>query len=130
MADGPVGGQGATLDLAQLRMMTMDDAGLAAEALGIFRSQADMWSRMLDPAGEAQTWADASHAIKGAARSIGAMALGDACARAETLGRGAGVTPAQAAVALGEVKDRLGEAIEAVAAMEHRLTMTGRFPGA
>lgn len=116
------------LDLAQLKMMTADDAELAAEALSIFRSQAETWGQLLDPQRGAETWADGCHAIKGAARSVGAMALGEACAKAEALGRSGEATPAQAGVALSEVKDRLGAAIEAIAELEHKLTMTGRFP--
>ena len=117
------------LDLEQLKLMTAGDAELAAEALGIFRSQAEVWGQLLDPKGGADTWADACHAIKGAARSVGAMDLGEACGRAEALGRSGEVSPAQAGVALSEVKDRLGAAIETIAELEHKLTMTGKFPG-
>lgn len=118
----------AVVDLQQLKLMTSGDAELAAEALGIFRSQAEVWGPLLDPKQGAETWADACHAIKGAARSVGAMDLGEACANAETLGRSGEVSPAQAGVALSEVKDRLGAAIEAIAELEHKLTMTGKFP--
>lgn len=116
------------IDTAQLETMTMGDADLAAEALGIFRSQAELWTRLMDPSADPAQWADACHAIKGAARSIGAMDLGDACAKAETLGRSGPVSRAQASVALSEVKDRLGEAIEAAAEVEHGLLVSRRFP--
>ncbi len=118
----------AVLDIEQLKLMTGEDAELAAEALSIFRSQAELWGKLLDPKGGAETWADACHAIKGAARSVGAMELGEACGKAETLGRSGEVSPAQAGVALSEVKDKLGAAIEAIAEVEHKLTMTGKFP--
>jgi HPt (histidine-containing phosphotransfer) domain-containing protein len=117
----------ATVDLDQLRTMTGGDAELAAEALAIFRSQADLWGRMLDGAGDRRDWADACHTIKGAARSIGAMELGEACARAEELGRSGGGSAARDGVALAEVKDRLGEAIEAVASLEHQLLISRSF---
>lgn len=117
-----------TIDVGQLQTMTMGDAELAAEALGIFRNQADLWGKMLDPLTDSERWADACHAIKGAARSIGAMQLGDACEIAETLGRTPAVSRAQASVALSDVKDRLGDAIEAAAALEHRLVLTQAFP--
>jgi HPt (histidine-containing phosphotransfer) domain-containing protein len=42
---------------------------------------------MLDAGGEG--WRDALHTIKGAARGVGAFALGDACERAEAAGPGA-----------------------------------------
>lgn len=113
------------MDIDQLKLMTGGDAALAAEALGIFRSQAELWGRLLDPAMPPQQWADAAHSIKGAARSVGLMHLGEACAAAEALGRTSAPTPAQAGVALAAVKDRLGEAMEAIALAEHRLMHHG-----
>lgn len=119
----------AILDIDQLRTMTGDDAALAAEALGIFRQSADLWSRMLDPAEAPEHWADAAHGIKGAARSVGAMALGDACETAETLGRSGSPGAVEAGVAISAVKDRLGEALEAIAHVEHQLVMRRTFDG-
>ena len=115
------------VDASQLELMTGGDAELAAEALDIFRSQTEVWSRLLDPAAGRESWADACHAIKGAARSVGAMALGEVCGRAETLGRSPDVSRMQASVMLSEVKDRMYEAIEALAEVQHRLVMHGRF---
>jgi HPt (histidine-containing phosphotransfer) domain-containing protein len=97
----------AVIDLEQLSTMTGADAS----------SQG------------AEHWADAAHAIKGAARSVGLMALGDACEEAERLGRSGQATQAQAAVALAAVKDRLGDAIEAIAHVEHQLMMKRTFEG-
>lgn len=119
----------AAIDLDQLRTMTAGDAALAVEALGIFRQSAELWARLLDPQAEDAQWADAAHGIKGAARSIGAMALGDACEAAETLGRRGGATAAEAGVAISTVKDRLGEALEAMAEVEHQLVMKRSFDG-
>ena len=118
-----------TVDLQQLSTMTGGDAALAAEAIGIFRQSAELWGRMLDPHSDADHWADAAHAIKGAARSVGAMPLGNACEAAERLGRSGAATTAQAVVALSSVKDRLGEAIEALAHVEHQLLMRRTFEG-
>lgn len=117
------------IDLTQLETMTGGDAPLAAEAIGIFRQSADLWGRMLDPQSDPDHWADAAHAIKGAARSVGAMALGDVCETAEKLGRSGSASPAQAGVALSAVKDHLGEAIEALAHIEHQLLMRRTFAG-
>lgn len=119
----------AIIDLAQLETMTSGDVDLAIEALGIFRQSADLWGRMLDPHVEPDQWADAAHGIKGAARSVGLMALGDACEETERLGRAGDATPAQAGVAISAVKDRLGEAIEAIAHVEHQLMMKRSFSG-
>jgi HPt (histidine-containing phosphotransfer) domain-containing protein len=91
------------IDISQLEMMTSGDAALAVEALGIFRQSAELWSRLLDPLADAEQWADAAHGIKGAARSIGAMALGDACESAEKLGRSGMASRVEAAVAISAV---------------------------
>jgi HPt (histidine-containing phosphotransfer) domain-containing protein len=118
-----------SIDLAQLQMMTSGDAALAVEALGIFRQSAELWSRLLDHQAEAEQWADAAHGIKGAARSIGAMALGDACDTAEKLGRSGMASRVEAAVAISAVKDELGQALEAMAHVEHQLVMRRSFEG-
>jgi len=117
----------AVIDISQLETMTASDPELAVEALGIFRQSAGLWGRALDPHADAAQWADAAHGIKGAARSVGLMALGDACEECERLGRAGGATPAQAGVAISSVKDRLGEAIEAIAHVEHQLMMKRSF---
>jgi len=117
------------IQLSQLEMMTGGDAGLAVEALGIFRQSADLWSRLLDHQAEAEQWADAAHGIKGAARSVGAMDPGDVCERAEKLGRSGTASRVEAAVAISAVKDALGEALEAMAHVEHQLVMRRSFEG-
>lgn len=117
------------IDLAQLDMMTGGDAALAVEALGIFRQSAELWSRLLDHQAEPEQWADAAHGIKGAARSVGAMTLGDACEAAEKLGRSGMVSRVEAAVAISAVKDELGQALEAMAHVEHQLVMRRSFDG-
>jgi len=117
------------IQLSQLEMMTGGDAGLAVEALGIFRQSADLWSRLLDHQADAEQWADAAHGIKGAARSVGAMDLGDVCETAEKLGRSGTASRVEAAVAISAVKDALGEALEAMAHVEHQLVMRRSFEG-
>lgn len=119
----------AVVDISQLETMTSGDAALAAEAIGIFRQSADLWGRMLDAQTDPDHWADAAHAIKGAARSVGAMPLGDACDAAEKLGRSGEATRASAGVAISTIKDRLGEALEALAHVEHQLLMKRTFVG-
>ena len=119
----------AVVDISQLKTMTSGDAALAAEAIGIFRQSAELWGRMLDARSDPDHWADAAHAIKGAARSVGAMPLGDACDAAEKLGRSGDATRASAGVAISTVKDRLGEALEALAHVEHQLLMKRTFVG-
>lgn len=117
------------IDLGQLEMMTGGDAALAVEALGIFRQSAELWTKLLDASADPEQWADAAHGIKGAARSVGAMQLGDVCETAEKLGRERHPTAVEAGVAISAVKDRLGEALEAIAHVEHQLMMRRTFEG-
>ena len=114
------------IDISQLEMMTSGDPALAVEALGIFRQSAELWSRLLDAGADAEQWADAAHGIKGAARSIGAMALGDA---SEKLGRSGMASRVEAVVAISAIKDTLGQALESMAHVEHQLVMRRSFDG-
>lgn len=104
------------LDLDHLSAMTGGDAELSREVIGIFREQAQLWSRLLDPKSPADQWADAAHTLKGASLGIGAIRLAAACEKAEKAGRGE-IPPgtAHAAVLLNDIKDLLGETLEAVA---------------
>lgn len=115
------------LDLGHLSAMTGGDTELSLEVIEIFREQAQLWSRLLDPQGEASQWADAAHTLKGASLSLGALKLAAACERAETAGR-ADIVPskAHAAVLLGDIKDALGETLEAAARAAYDLASTGR----
>ena len=116
------------IDRAHLSTMTGGDSALAIEIIDIFREQADIWSRMLDPALPPQQWADAAHSLKGAALSLGANALAAACATAETLGRRDDApSKTEAAVALSDVKDALGSALEAAAHLGHEIAQTGKL---
>lgn len=104
------------LDLDHLSAMTGGDTELSLEVIGIFREQAQLWSRLLDPRAEARQWADAAHTLKGASLGIGALKLAAACERAEKAGRSdTAPSPAHASVLLGDVKDALGETMEAAA---------------
>ena len=115
------------IDRPHLSNMTGGDAELASEIIEIFRHQAEIWARMLEASLPAQHWADAAHSLKGAALSLGANRLAESCAIAETLGRRE-TTPskAEAAVALSQVKDDLGQTLEAAAHLAHEIGRTGR----
>lgn len=115
------------LDPNQLDAMTGGDTDLSLEVVDIFIHQAEIWSRMLDPRGETSHWADAAHTLKGASLSIGAMQLANACEIAERAGRSE--TPPSvtaAAVLLADVKDSLGETLEAAAKLIHALESSPR----
>ena len=75
------------VDFAYLEHFALNDATVIDEVLALFREQAALWAPMLDPGVDG--WRDAVHTIKGAARGLGAFALGEACDRAETAGSGA-----------------------------------------
>jgi HPt (histidine-containing phosphotransfer) domain-containing protein len=74
------------VDLDQLNRYTGGDDALNAEILQLFDTQcADLLCQLEAAAGacDAKQWRDAAHALKGAARGIGAFLLGDAAAAAE-----------------------------------------------
>ncbi|MDX1293785.1 MAG: Hpt domain-containing protein [Hyphomonas sp.] len=117
----------ALLDREHLKSMTGDDTELAIEVIEIFRHQAEIWSRMLDPQADPSQWADAAHTLKGASLGIGAIRLASKCEKAEKAGR-ADTPPSvtAAAVLIGEIKDVLGDTLEAVAQVVYDFTSPPR----
>jgi HPt (histidine-containing phosphotransfer) domain-containing protein len=85
----------APIDLDHLNRYVFGDKALLAEILGIFKEQAASLSARMTPAMEDEAWHLAAHTLKGAARGVGAWALGDAAERAETLS-GAASAPERA----------------------------------
>ena len=71
------------LDRAHLAQYTDGDVELEHELLGLLEQQIDVCVESLRSAKDQQSWITASHTLKGAARGVGAMALGEVCARAE-----------------------------------------------
>jgi HPt (histidine-containing phosphotransfer) domain-containing protein len=69
------------VDFGYLEGFAAGDSGVVDEVLELFREQAALWTPMLDPSHDG--WHDAVHTVKGAARGVGAFALGDVCERAE-----------------------------------------------
>jgi HPt (histidine-containing phosphotransfer) domain-containing protein len=69
------------VDFAYLEGFAAGDSTVIDEVLALFREQAALWTPMLDPAHPG--WKDAVHTVKGAARGVGAFALGDVCERCE-----------------------------------------------
>ncbi len=117
----------AVMDLDHLSAMTGGDHALSVEVIEIFQLQAELWSRLLDPRLDAREWSDAAHTLKGASLGIGAIKLAAACERAEKAGRSeTPPSPAHAAVLLGDVKDALGETLEAAARAAYDLTLVGK----
>jgi HPt (histidine-containing phosphotransfer) domain-containing protein len=102
--DGPI-------DFAHLRRMTLGDAALEREVLGMFSAQAQRLVKAL-----AALPADApalAHTLKGSARAVGAFTVGDAAAHLETLIR----SGCDQAEALSELDDAITQARSAIEAM-------------
>ena len=114
------------IDIDHLMSMTGGAADLADEVLDIFRNQAETWGRVLDPELGQREWADAAHALKGAALSIGAHEFAEECSRVEQKGRGEDpIGRVEAAPLLSSLKDGLVQAIEACANASYHLSKPG-----
>jgi hypothetical protein len=70
-----------SVDFAYLEDFLGGDRAIALEVLGLFRQQEAAWAQGLVAANP--DWRAVVHTIKGAARGIGARALGEACETAE-----------------------------------------------
>jgi HPt (histidine-containing phosphotransfer) domain-containing protein len=93
---------GGPVDFDYLESYAGGDRQVIAEVLALFQGQAEIWAAKLADPGDG--WRDLSHTIKGAARGIGAVALGEVADRAET------GDPSMAP----EVRDALGEVLAAI----------------
>lgn len=114
------------LDLEHLLNMAGQDIDLADEVLSIFQTQADIWGQMLRVDVPRPEWADAAHALKGAALSLGAKELSAICAIAEKTGRdSATLSRVQTAALLSEVRDTLAQTLESCAQARHQLSRPG-----
>ena len=74
------------VDFGYLEDFAAGDRQVISEVLALFQQQAQLWRPSLDAADPG--WRDTVHTIKGAARGVGANALGDICAQAEADGPG------------------------------------------
>lgn len=97
-----------TVDFGYLEAFVAGDRQVIMEVLALFQQQAQAWAGSLD-AGDAG-WRDVVHTIKGAARGVGANALGDTCAAAE----------AQGEAGLPAVRTALAAAVADIAAYQVR----------
>lgn len=72
---------GDAVNFGYLETYAAGDMQVVTEVLTVFRGQATLWQDQLADSGDG--WRDLAHTIKGAARSVGANALGDVADRAE-----------------------------------------------
>ena len=104
------------VDFAYLERYAAHDQALVDEVLGLFREQAEMWLKLLDPAAPENAWRDAAHSLKGSALGVGAFALADECEAAE---QATGVDFGAREVLLGHVRNALEAALADIAAYAH-----------
>ena len=75
--------QARAIDFNHLDAYTAGDHDLIHEVLRLFRGQVAQLIGTLAQAGDAKTWKDTAHGIKGAARGIGAWGAAEAAADVE-----------------------------------------------
>jgi HPt (histidine-containing phosphotransfer) domain-containing protein len=103
----------APVDLAHLARYTGGDRTLNVEILRLFNGQlGDMVGQLLTvlQQRDARKWREITHTIKGAARGVGAFAMGDAAATAEPVDP---TTSPDRAVQVIEALRVEGEAVQA-----------------
>ncbi len=71
------------LDRNQLAQFSGGDVAMEREILGFFHTNASGYIAEMERAGDGDEWEMMAHKLKGAARSIGAMALGEIAEEAE-----------------------------------------------
>jgi HPt (histidine-containing phosphotransfer) domain-containing protein len=119
----PLHEQGPIVDQAHLNRMTGGDAALAAEVLGLFREQCELWLRLLEPTTETLDWGNAAHTIKGSARGIGAWVLGEICGDAEAAARDGELTRDDKRAWREAISNELDAVLSEIARMEHKALM-------
>ena len=104
------------VDFAYLERFAAGDQAVVDEVLALFRHQAELWLRLLDPRAGAEGWRDGAHSLKGAALGIGAHELAEACDAAEAA---SGADAGRKAVLLDHVRDALDRVQGDIAAYAH-----------
>lgn len=104
------------VDFKYLEGYAGGDQQVVDEVLALFREQAAMWIRLLDPAAAHDAWRDAAHTLKGSALGVGAHDLAEACAAAE---QAATAGLADRTIRLDRVRDTLDLALADIAAYVH-----------
>jgi HPt (histidine-containing phosphotransfer) domain-containing protein len=77
------------LDIAHLRRYTQGNAGLETELMGLFNAQLPGLMDQISNGGVAGDWKFAVHTLKGSARAVGAVAIGNLAVRLEEAGHSA-----------------------------------------
>ena len=111
------------IDGAHLDRVTGGDEALTLEVLGLFRQQMALWSELLQPDAANEVWGDTAHSLKGAARGIGAWALGEVCAQAETASRDAPLSRDQKLAFYEAMTVQMQDVMGAIAVIEHQIAL-------
>jgi len=116
------------VDFSYLETYAAHDQAVIDEVLALFREQAALWMRLLDPEAPDQAWRDAAHTMKGSALGVGAVELADACADAE---QASGMSSVERTYRLDRVRNALEAALADIAAYAHEQALkTLRSPPA
>jgi HPt (histidine-containing phosphotransfer) domain-containing protein len=107
------------VDFGHLESYAAGDTALIEEVLSMFREQAALWVRLLDPSGPHEAWRDGAHTLKGAALGVGAFDLARACDAAES----GSSEPGFKAVQFDHIRDALDAALADIAAYLHELAL-------
>ena len=108
------------VDFGHLEAYAAGDTALIDEVLGMFREQAALWVRLLDPDGPPGGWRDAAHTLKGSALGVGAFTLAKACDTAEIA---ADAKAGEKSAMLERIRDALDAALADIAAYTHELAL-------
>ncbi|HBB56307.1 MAG TPA: phosphotransferase [Hyphomonadaceae bacterium] len=111
------------LDRNHLDMMADGDLELQRELFGLFRTQAELWGRLLDAGAPEGAWADAVHSLKGSARGLGAWALAKACENAEVK-PGQAFTRIERAARVAIIREVLDQTLQAIAQCDYDLALS------
>jgi hypothetical protein len=106
------------VDFAHLERYAAGDQALVDEVLALFREQAAIWVKLLDPSGPPEVWRDGAHTLKGAALGVGAFELAKACEAAEQAAGGPEASVVGAPL-LDRVRTALDAALADIAAYAH-----------
>jgi hypothetical protein len=104
------------VDFDHLETYAAHDAAVIDEVLALFREQAGMWLKLMDPEDGGEGWRDGAHTLKGASLGVGAFELADACAEAEAA---ADAGLGERAVLYERVRTALDAALVDIAAYAH-----------
>jgi HPt (histidine-containing phosphotransfer) domain-containing protein len=95
----------SAIDFSHLDRFTGGDVAITREVLKLFRDQAALLLDQLRASGGGQSYREAAHALKGAARSVGAWEMAKAAEETERVIGADTETRRQAIAALGTALD-------------------------